>query len=84
MEVICQVSAHAGQNCKLCLSAHGRLPRRLQYLQKCMSVDNLHLHIVLGCAHEQKAHGLQWLVSKDGANKTVFATLVGLAKQFKA
>ena len=26
-----QVSAHVGQICKLCLSAHGRLPRTLQY-----------------------------------------------------
>ena len=29
---ISRVSAHTGQNCKLCLSAHGCLPGTLQYL----------------------------------------------------
>ena len=31
MEVISWVSAHAGQNHDLCLSAHGHLPRTLRY-----------------------------------------------------
>ena len=31
MEFISQVSAHTGQNRKLCLSAHGRLPGTLRY-----------------------------------------------------
>jgi hypothetical protein len=35
-------------------------------------VDNLYLHIVLGCAHEQKAH--------HGQQNAVFAMLVGFAK----
>ena len=30
----------------------------------CTSVDDLYLHIVLGCAHEQKIHGLQWHVGR--------------------
>jgi hypothetical protein len=34
---------------------------------------------VLGCAHEQKAHGLQWVGSIGVANTNVaFAMLVGL------
>jgi hypothetical protein len=32
MEVISWVSAHAGQNCELCLSAHRRLPGTLRYV----------------------------------------------------
>ena len=32
MEFISRVSAHAGQNCELCLSAHGRLPGTLRYV----------------------------------------------------
>ena len=32
MEFISRVSAHAGQNCELCLSAHGRLPGTLRYM----------------------------------------------------
>jgi hypothetical protein len=40
---------------------------------------------MLGCAHEQKAHGLQWVESIGVANKNaVFAMLVGLAKRFEA
>jgi hypothetical protein len=39
----------------------------------------------LGYAHEQKAHGLQWVESIGVANKIVaFAMLVGLAKRFEA
>ena len=46
-------------------------------------VDDLYLHITLNyCAHEQKAHGLQFT---GVANKnTVFVTLVELAKLFEA
>ena len=39
---------------------------------ECVSVDDLHLRIVLvvlGCALEQKAHGLQWVVLIDGPPK---------------
>ena len=25
------------------------------------TIDDPYLHIVLGCAHEQKAHGLHWI-----------------------
>jgi hypothetical protein len=32
--------------------------------------DDPYLCIVLGCAYEQKAHGLQWVESIDVANKT--------------
>ena len=32
MKFISQVSAHAGQNRELCLSAHGRLPGTLRYM----------------------------------------------------
>jgi hypothetical protein len=36
-------------------------------------------------AHEQKAHGLQWVESTGMANKNIaFAMLVGLAKRFEA
>ena len=31
MEIISQVSTHAGQNHKLCLGAHGHLPGTLRY-----------------------------------------------------
>ena len=34
MEVISWISAHVGQNCELCLSAHRRLPGTLRYLLK--------------------------------------------------
>jgi hypothetical protein len=44
--------------------------------------DNPYLRIVLGCAHEQKAHGLG---SIGVANKNVaFAMLMDLAKPFEA
>ena len=37
---------------------------------------------MLGCAHDQKAHGLQWIELIGVANKnTAFATIVGLAKR---
>jgi hypothetical protein len=40
---------------------------------------------VLGCAHEQKTNGLQWIELTGLANKNaVFATLMGLAKRFDA
>lgn len=45
-------------------------------------VDDLYLHIILGCAHEQKAH---WVRLMGVANKNaVFTMLVDLTKQFKA
>ena len=48
----------------------------------CAHVDDLYL---LGCAHEQKALGLQWVKSIDVANKNAaFAMLVDIAKQFEA
>jgi hypothetical protein len=47
--------------------------------------DDPYLRIVLGYAHEQKAHGLYWVESIGVAYKNVaFAMLVGLAKRFKA
>ncbi len=43
-------------------------------------VDDLYLHIMLGCAHEQAA-GQQWVRMIDVANKNaVFTPLVGLTK----
>jgi hypothetical protein len=39
---------------------------------------------VLSYAHEQKAHGLQWVESIGMANKiAALAMLVGLAKRFE-
>ena len=32
MQFISWVNAYAGQNCELCISAHGRLPGILQYM----------------------------------------------------
>jgi hypothetical protein len=55
-----------------------------------VAVDDLYLHnIVLDSAHQQKAHGLQRVMSIGVANKTqlvltVFAALMGLAKGFEA
>jgi hypothetical protein len=49
--------------------------------------DDPYLQIVLGCAHEQKAHiySLQWVESIGVANKNAaFATLLDLAKRFEA
>jgi hypothetical protein len=44
----------------------------------------LHVRIVLDCAHEQKAHGLQWAESIGMANtNTAFVMLVGFAKRFE-
>ena len=40
MEVIPWVSAHVGQNCDLCLSAHGHLPGTLRY-------NNTHVQCLL-------------------------------------
>ena len=49
------------------------------------AVDDLYLHYVLGCAHEQKAHGPQRVVSIGMANiNAVFVTFMGLTKRFKA
>jgi NaMN:DMB phosphoribosyltransferase len=40
---------------------------------------------MLGCAHEQKAHCLQWAESIGVANtNTAFVMLVGLATRFEA
>jgi hypothetical protein len=40
---------------------------------------------MLGCANEQKAHGLQWAESIGVANtNAAFAMLVGLATRFEA
>ena len=40
-------------------------------------VDDLYLHIVPRCAHEQKTH-----VDRRGQQNEVFMTLMDLAKQF--
>jgi hypothetical protein len=45
-------------------------------------VDDLYLHLMLGCAHEQKAHG--GAVDRRGQQNAVFATLMGLTQRFKA
>ena len=51
-------------------------------------VDDLYLHITLNyCAHEQKAHGLQWIgVANKKKKKKRYnsVTLVDHAKRFKA
>jgi hypothetical protein len=45
------------------------------------AVDDLYLHNnMLGFAHEQKAHGQQWVWLIGVATKTVFAILMGLTK----
>jgi hypothetical protein len=45
----------------------------------------LHVRIVVACAHEQKAHGLQWVESIGMAKENAaFVMVVGLAKQFEA
>ncbi len=45
----------------------------------------LSTYYVVGCAHEQKAHGLQWVESIGVANKNaMFAILVGLTERFEA
>jgi hypothetical protein len=50
------------------------------------AVDDLYLHIVLACAHEQKAHA--WpaagVVNRRGHKNAVFSTLMGLTKRFRA
>jgi hypothetical protein len=49
--------------------------------------DDPYLRIMLGCAYEQKAHGLQWAESIGVANTSVaFVMLVGagLATRFEA
>ncbi len=47
-----------------------------------MLVDDLYLHLMLGCAHEQKAHG--GAIDRSGQQNAVFATLVGLIQRFEA
>ena len=55
------------------------------YSMQYVPFDDLYLHnSMLGCVHEQKARGLQWVESIGVASKkAVFVTLVGLAKQSK-
>jgi hypothetical protein len=47
-------------------------------------VDDLYLHIklMLGCAHEQKAHG--GAVDRRGNKNAAFATRLGLTNRFEA
>jgi hypothetical protein len=40
-----------------------RLKLELSRAHTLTVADNPYLRIVLGCAHEQNAHGLQWVVS---------------------
>jgi hypothetical protein len=61
------------------------LLRDESYSSKYAPVDNHYFHTVLGCAHEQKTHRLQWAVSIGVVNKkSVFAILVGLATNSEA
>jgi hypothetical protein len=47
--------------------------------------DDPYLCIMLGCAHEQKAYGLEWAESIGVANtNAAFAILVSLATLFEA
>jgi hypothetical protein len=48
--------------------------------------DDTYLRIMrLGCAHEQKAHGLQWEESIGVAKiNAAFSMLVGLATRFES
>jgi hypothetical protein len=61
--------------------------RRAHNPTRCIAIHEtmMTLTYVLDCAHEQKAHGLQWVEAIGVANKnTAFAKLVGLAKRFEA
>jgi hypothetical protein len=64
-----------GYNCSLCLSI-------TKLAASSLPVNDLYLQIMLGCAHEQKAHGAVDMGGQQ--NAAVFMTLVGLTKLFEA
>ena len=58
-----------------------------EFVCNCQTVSDLRIIIVLGCVHEQKAHGGQWILSAMGVVNKVYAafvTLMGLNNLFKA
>jgi hypothetical protein len=59
----------------------GTPPSQVKHCAICL----LTLTVDLGCAYDQKAHGLQWVESIGMVNKNaVSATLMGITKQFEA
>ena len=71
-EFISQVSAHAGQNRELCLSAHGHLPETLQYLDR---NEKELVEFIFRCAeigyaksHKQVLALVRRLLQKKGKN----------------